>query len=219
MVTLHSSATHPSELRAQSLSVRSRRVLDGPSRAGETLAVMDTRVAHHLMQRLNRDAERIAVRFGLRYRCIEAESANVKRRYGICYDDGSIRIRLAHIVSGHPLKYSSLVDTLCHELAHLRHFNHGPAFKAFYQRLLAWARKERIYRPGRDPLDPGCLAERTLGDRASAAAAVAHSRPAQAELSLGRVDWRASGKRTRTAAAPARPAQPSPRPPEQLSLF
>ena len=81
---------------------------------------MDTRVARHLMQRLNRDAERIAARFGLRYRCIEPESANVKRRYGICYDDGSIRIRLAHVVSGHPLRYSSLVDTLCHELAHLR---------------------------------------------------------------------------------------------------
>jgi hypothetical protein len=41
---------------------------------------MDTRVARHLMQRLNRDAERIAVRFGLHYRCIEAESPYLKVR-------------------------------------------------------------------------------------------------------------------------------------------
>ena len=186
---------------------------------------MDTRVARHLMQRLNRDAERIAARFGLRYRCIEAESANVKRRYGICYDDGSIRIRLAHVVSGRPLKYSSLVDTLCHELAHLRHFNHGPAFKSFYQRLLAWARKEQIYRPGRDPLDPGCLVRRMPGEHGNAAAAVSHRRPklrptispVQPELSLGRVAWRASSKRVKSA--PAAPPQPPPQPPQQLSLF
>jgi hypothetical protein len=40
------------------------------------------------------------------------------------------------------------VNTLCHELAHLRHFNHGPRFKAFYFHLLDWARVEGIYRPG-----------------------------------------------------------------------
>ena len=103
------------------------------------------------MQLLRRDADRICIRFGLRYRSIEPERANVKRRYGICYDDGSIKIRLRHASTGEPLKYSSLVNTLCHELAHLKHFNHGPQFKAFYARLLAWARYEGIYRPGRGP--------------------------------------------------------------------
>jgi hypothetical protein len=43
------------------------------------------------------------------------------------------------------------VNTLCHELAHLRHFNHGPRFKAFYFRLLDFARAEGIYRPGPGP--------------------------------------------------------------------
>ena len=102
-----------------------------------------------LMARLNRDARRIALYFGLRYRRIEAERANVRSRYGICYDDGTIRIRLRHSVSGEPLKYSSLVNTLCHELAHLRYFDHGERFKRFYQGLLAWARSEGIYRPGK----------------------------------------------------------------------
>lgn len=99
------------------------------------------------MVRLERDAQHLCARFGLRYRVLEAERANVKRRYGVCFSDGTIRIRLRHAATGKPLKYSSLVNTLCHELAHLRHFNHGPHFQAFYARILEWARREGIYQP------------------------------------------------------------------------
>jgi predicted metal-dependent hydrolase len=112
---------------------------------------MDGRKARSLIARLNRDAARIAGRFELRYSAIEAERPNVRSRYGICYSDGIIKIRLRHAVTGRSLKYSSLVNTLCHELAHLRHFNHGPRFKAFYLRLLEYARAEGIYRPGPEP--------------------------------------------------------------------
>ena len=99
------------------------------------------------MQRLNRDAAFLARRFNLQYESIEAERANVKNRFGVCYSDGVIKIRLRHSVSGRPLKYSSLVNTLCHELAHLRYFNHGERFRAFYQRILEFARAQGIYRP------------------------------------------------------------------------
>ena len=109
---------------------------------------MDPREACALLDRLNRDAAWIALRFALRYRAIEAERPNVKSRYGVCYADGRIRIRLRHAATGRSLKYSSLVNTLCHELAHLRHFNHGPRFKVFYLRLLDFARVEGIYQPG-----------------------------------------------------------------------
>ena len=109
---------------------------------------MDRRTVRILVERLNRDAEHMARRFGLQYRSIEAERANVKSRYGVCYTDGGIKIRLRHAVTGRALKYSSLVNTLCHELAHLRHFNHGVRFKAFYLELLDFARAEGIYRPG-----------------------------------------------------------------------
>jgi hypothetical protein len=51
------------------------------------------------------------------------------------------------VTTGRALRYSSLVSTLCHELAHLRHFHHGPEFRDFYQRLLSWAREQGIYRP------------------------------------------------------------------------
>lgn len=108
---------------------------------------MDRRTARELLGRLNRDAEAIAARFGLEYISIEAERSNVRRRYGVCYADGSIRIRLRHAATGRPLKYSSLINTLCHELAHLRHFNHGERFRRFYRRLLEHARAEGIYRP------------------------------------------------------------------------
>jgi len=102
-----------------------------------------------LMARLRRDAERIARHFDLAYREIVPERANVRRRYGVCYADGRIQVRLNHARTGEALKYSSLVNTLCHEMAHLRHFNHGPRFKALYFRVLDYARREGIYRPGR----------------------------------------------------------------------
>jgi hypothetical protein len=116
------------------------------------LGEMSRKLLHEngeLLTRLKRDARKVALHFGLSYRAIEAERANVKSRYGICYDDGTIRIRLRHAVSGEPLKYSSLVATLCHELAHLRYFDHSERFKRFNQEVLDWARREGIYRPSR----------------------------------------------------------------------
>jgi predicted metal-dependent hydrolase len=110
---------------------------------------MDREISRGLMEQLNRDAERIAARFALAYHSIDAERPQVKRRYGVCFSDGRIRIRLRHAATGRPLKYSSLVNTLCHELAHLKHFNHGARFKVFYLKILSYARSEGIYRPRR----------------------------------------------------------------------
>jgi hypothetical protein len=120
-----------------------------------------------LVASLTRDGEQIAHAFGLRYKSIGAERANVTSRYGVCYADGAIRIRLRHAVTGRPLKYSSLVNTLCHELAHLRHFNHGARFKAFYFELLDFARVRGIYRPGPLVITPR---ETTRGIRSPARA-------------------------------------------------
>jgi predicted metal-dependent hydrolase len=110
---------------------------------------VDRSIARELIEQLNADAARIASHFQLHYASITAERANVTSRYGVCYSDGAIKIRLRHATTGRPLKYSSLVNTLCHELAHLRHFNHGPRFKAFYFEILDYAREVGIYRPRR----------------------------------------------------------------------
>jgi len=117
-----------------------------------------------VLHRLRRHGALIAARFQLRPVAIEAERPNVKRRYGVCYADGTIRIRLRHARTGRLLKYSSLIDTLCHELAHLRHFNHGLRFQAFYRSVLGHARDTGIYRP-----DPRRRASRPALETASRA--------------------------------------------------
>lgn len=104
--------------------------------------------------------------FGLRDPVLEAEHDGVTEHYGICYEDGLIRIRLRHARTGKLLKQSSLVDTLCHELAHLKHMNHGLRFRRLYQRILAQARQLGYYRPGpegRRPQQASLFDERACG--------------------------------------------------------
>ncbi len=102
------------------------------------------------IDRLRAQACELAQAFDLRYASIDRERDGVNAHYGICYADGRIRIRLRHAVTGRMLKESSLVDTICHELAHLRHFDHSPRFRAFYVRILGAARARGYYRPGPD---------------------------------------------------------------------
>jgi len=154
---------------------------------------LNRRTRRELIDRLRCDARRIAVHFGLRFRSVEAERANVRSRYGVCFSDGEIRIRLRHARTGDPLKYSSLVNTLCHELAHLRYFHHGERFKAFYLELLAWARSQAIYRPGpagvgeiAPPRSAGSAARRSAAARAAgrAAAKLPTAAPGPTQLGL-----------------------------------
>ncbi len=100
------------------------------------------------MKRLREMADELCARFRLSYRKIEAETEGVNEHYGICYDDGEIRIRLRHARTGRLLKESSLVDTLCHELAHLRHLDHSERFKRLYWKILDRARELGYYKPG-----------------------------------------------------------------------
>jgi predicted metal-dependent hydrolase len=132
------------------------------------------------MERLRRHAALLASAFDLPLHSIEPESERVTRRYGICYADGRIRIRLHRVRSSDVLKYSVMVDTLCHELAHLRHFNHGRRFWQLYRRILAYARRHGIYRPGPEAALAPPAPFRTL----PAAIQRAAPRPAPAQLDL-----------------------------------
>jgi predicted metal-dependent hydrolase len=100
-----------------------------------------------LIERLRADAARVAARFALPQYELDADRPDALDRYGICFDDGRIRVRLIHARTGRPLRYSALVDTVVHELAHLRHMDHGPRWEALYDRMLAWCRREGIYAP------------------------------------------------------------------------
>ena len=106
------------------------------------------------MARLRGQGEALAGHFGLRWAALEPESDGITAHYGICYRDGVIRIRLRHATTGRLLKESSLVDTLCHELAHLRHFDHSKRFRAFYWAILEEARRRGFYRPGPERAGP-----------------------------------------------------------------
>ena len=137
-----------------------------PLAAKRKRAVLRKNESAALWGKLESDARRIAARFDLRFTKIEPEREGVKAHYGVCYSDGTIRIRLRHASTGRALKYSSLINTVCHELAHLVHFNHGERFKAFYFHILDWARSEGIYRPSTtDPLPPVQLGLFTGKDR------------------------------------------------------
>jgi len=100
------------------------------------------------IRRLGLRAESLALHFGLKYLRIEPEVEGVVEHYGVCYSDGLIRIRLRHAKTGRLLKESSLMDTLCHELAHLEHFDHSIRFRRFHRRILDEARRRGWYRPG-----------------------------------------------------------------------
>ena len=119
----------------------------GPGESGDGPRSRAQREWPSVLRRLRRDAVVLATAFHLPLRSVNAERANVKRRYGVCYDDGSIRVRLRHVRTGELLKYSALVDTLCHELAHLRYFDHGPRFHVLYRGILGYARRRGIYAP------------------------------------------------------------------------
>ncbi|MDP3937893.1 MAG: DUF45 domain-containing protein [Deltaproteobacteria bacterium] len=128
-----------------------------------------------ILERLDHHARLLAGRFGLPLAHLTRESGRVKRRYGSCDVNGVIRLRLHDRRNGAFLKYSSLIATLCHELAHLKHLNHGIRFRALYMQILEYARAAGIYRPravispGKD--DPGREArEATPGGSPPAAA-------------------------------------------------
>ena len=134
------SVTPSPEARLKSLAAAPRPTAGGP--------VTRTAEDGEEIEKLRTMAVKLAAHFRLRFAAVDAEAEGVVQHYGICYADGRIRIRLRHATTGRLLKESSLVDTLCHELAHLRHFDHSPRFRTFYEKILAEARRRGWYRPG-----------------------------------------------------------------------
>jgi hypothetical protein len=118
------------------------------ARPGRRRGGLDEEACEELLGRLRADAARVAERFKIRkpFR-LDADRPDARSRYGICHDDGLILVRLVNVRTGKPLKYSALVDTVVHELSHLRYMDHGQRWESLYDRMLAWARAEGIYEP------------------------------------------------------------------------
>jgi hypothetical protein len=99
-----------------------------------------------LLQRLRADCIPIANAFGLCWTSLRRTRSDAKL-YGCCDSEGNIRIRLRSRRTGEFLSYSSLIATVCHELAHLRFMDHGPEFQQLSRAILRWARQQQIYAP------------------------------------------------------------------------
>jgi hypothetical protein len=134
------------------MSTRQRgQLLFSFARPGRKKGGLEVEEYRSLVERLSADARRIAERFKLPAFDLDADRPSARARYGICDSEGRIRVRLVNVRTGRMLKYSALIDTVVHELAHLRYMNHGPRWESLYRRMLEWARSQGIYQPREAP--------------------------------------------------------------------
>lgn len=143
-----------------------------------------------LLERLRACAHLIGAPFGLAARSLEKTRRDA-RLFGSCDTDGNIRIRLRSRVTGRLLSYAGLVATLCHELAHLRHFGHDAAFVRLYRALLGFARANGL--SGRGARARGPIAGAPA--RAGAVAASAPPRRRRADAARDRAERVRRGRR------------------------
>lgn len=54
--------------------------------------------------------------------------------YGLCHRDGRIAIRIRW-ANGRPLHAYAIIDTMAHELAHLRYLTHSPRWFQLHSRI------------------------------------------------------------------------------------
>lgn len=86
-------------------------------------------------------------RFDLKYRSIEIfadDDPDRKNTAGMCTPDGEIYLTVRQGIRGRFETIEELIDTVTHELAHLRFFDHGPKFKRFHSKMKRWFKETHI---------------------------------------------------------------------------
>lgn len=106
----------------------------------------------------------------------------LRSKFGTCRFDknGRAKIQVRCTKGMEPLlwrKPGAIVVTFLHELAHLKHLNHGARFWRFLRRLVDQAHAMGLYEPAQDDGDEGSAGDIKLaGSAASGLAAAAHRR-------------------------------------------
>jgi len=103
--------------------------------------------AARILAEIDRDVKPIVEHFRIPYNALKESIA--EQSLGFNRGAGGI-ISLNVRQKADPMafrKYSAVMATMIHELAHVRHMNHGPMFRQFEMELMAWAREKGIYRP------------------------------------------------------------------------
>lgn len=98
-----------------------------------------------MLQKAEEDLQPLVKHFGLKYR--EIKLSHDKSIYGHLTDSGRILIN-PFKKNGTLRKYSVIIETLIHELAHTRFAGHRKGtYGRFYKKLIGWAKEKGIYRP------------------------------------------------------------------------
>jgi predicted metal-dependent hydrolase len=84
-----------------------------------------------------------ADRFDIRLRGV-ARTKPTNSLFGSCYPNGKI-VMTVRWKSGKPLHAYSLVDTMAHELAHLRYFSHSQRWAELYSRIFFVMVRDGVY--------------------------------------------------------------------------
>lgn len=86
-------------------------------------------------------AKKVAAHFKLRYRRIDLfpiDDPDRKLCRGMCYPDGFIYVNLRHKRSRKFDPIESAIDTVIHELTHLKHDLHNKDFWATHTKMKRW---------------------------------------------------------------------------------
>jgi hypothetical protein len=103
----------------------------------------------NVFKRIRRLARRMSQAFKVPYTAIRAEPQGSKY-FGTCYEGGVIHIRIRNLSNGNLLQWSTIVDTLCHELAHAACFKqkdyaHSEEFARLHRAMLVWYSRQPTY--------------------------------------------------------------------------
>jgi len=86
-------------------------------------------------------AKKISKKFKLHPRTIrlfDDDDPDRRTCHGMCYSDGTIHINLRRGRSGRFDSIESSLDTVIHELAHLKFYNHTKEFWKFHRTIKQW---------------------------------------------------------------------------------